>query len=332
MTSTGPYAAIAGTGSCVPEKVITNHDLEQMVETSDEWIRKRTGIVERRIADENTASSDLGSVAALRALEASGVEPKEVDCVVVPTITPDMAFPSTACFISRQLGIAGAPAMDVAAACAGFSYALHLASAMVRARVYRTVLVVATETLTKIVDWSDRTTCVLFGDAAGAVVLRATEEPKGVLYSEIGADAAYSDPDLLGVVAGGSRRPTSHATVANREHCIRMRGQEVFKIAVSMMPDIARRTLDNASLTVEDIALFIPHQANLRIIEAFSERLGIPMERTFVNIDRYGNTSSATAAVALDEGVREGRIQPGDNVLLLTFGAGWTWGATILRF
>jgi len=315
----------------LPEKVITNFDLEQMVDTSDEWIRKRTGIVERRISDENTASSDLGTVAAERALEAAGLSRADVECLIVSTVSPDMGFPSTACFIARNLGLRHVPAFDVAAACAGFSYALHMADGFIRSGVYRNVLVVAAETLTKFVDWTDRSTCVLFGDAAGAAVFAASDKPGGVLYSEIGAETEYSDPDLLGLVAGGSRRPTSERTVAEREHYIRMRGQEVFRLAVSIMPDITREALARAHTTPEEIALFIPHQANIRIIEAFSERLAIPMSRTFVNIDRYGNTSSATTAVSLDEAIRGGRVRTGDKVLLVTFGAGWTWGVNLLQ-
>lgn len=331
MESPTRHAVIVGTGSCLPDKVITNFDLEQMVETSDEWIRKRTGIAERRITDENTASSDLGTVAAQRALESAGLEPSDVDCLIVSTVSPDMGFPSTACFISRNLGLRRVPAFDVAAACAGFSYAVHMADGFIRSGAYRNALVVAAETLTKFVDWQDRATCVLFGDAAGAVVLAASEQPGGVLYSEIGAETEYADPDLLGLVAGGSRKPASEQTVANREHFIRMRGQEVFKIAVGFMPDITRDVLQRANASVDDIALFIPHQANVRIIEAFSERLSIPMSRIFVNIDRYGNTSSATAAVALDEAIRAGRLRVGDKTLLVTFGAGWTWGVNLLQ-
>jgi 3-oxoacyl-[acyl-carrier-protein] synthase-3 len=331
MESSERHALVVGTGSCLPEKVITNFDLEQMVETSDEWIRKRTGISERRISDEKTASSDLGTIAAERALDAAGLAPDEVDCLIVSTVSPDMGFPSTACFISRNLGLRHVPAMDVAAACAGFSYGLHMANGFIRSGIYRNVLVVAAETLTKFVDWRDRATCVLFGDAAGAAVFAASDKPGGILHSEIGAETEYSDPDLLGLIAGGSRKPTSDQTVANREHFIRMRGQEVFKIAVSVMPDITRDVLQRANTPVEDIALFIPHQANVRIIEAFSERLSIPMSRAFVNIDRYGNTSSATSAVSLDEAIRGGRVRPGDKVLLVTFGAGWTWGVNLLQ-
>lgn len=331
MDSSQRYAVLVGTGSCLPEKVITNFDLEQMVETSDEWIRKRTGIVERRISDEKTASSDLGTVAAQQALETAGMSPEKIECLIVSTVSPDMGFPSTACFISRNLGLRHVPAFDVAAACAGFSYAIHIANGFIRSGIYRNVLVVAAETLTKFVDWTDRSTCVLFGDAAGAVLLVASEEPRGILHSEIGAETEYSDPDLLGLIAGGSRKPASSQTVAHREHFIRMRGQEVFKIAVGMMPEIVRQVLRRANTPVEEIALFIPHQANIRIMEAFSERLAIPMSRTFVNIDRYGNTSSATVAVSLDEAIRGGRVRSGDKILLVTFGAGWTWGVNLLQ-
>ncbi|MBM3216657.1 ketoacyl-ACP synthase III [Candidatus Poribacteria bacterium] len=323
--------AVIGTGSELPTKVITNADLEQMVETSDEWIRKRTGIAERRITDESTASSDIGTAAAQRAIDDAGISASEIDCIICSTVSPDMGFPSTACFIANNLHLRHVPAFDLAAACAGYSYAIHVADGLIRSGVYRTVLVVAAETLTKFVNWSDRATCVLFGDASGAAVLRGTNEDRGVLHSEIGAETEYSDPELLGLVGGGSRLPASESTVRNRDHTIRMRGQEVFRLAVGMMPDVTQQVLDRAGIGVDAIDLFIPHQANVRIMEAFSERLGIPMERTFINIDRYGNTSSATAAVALDEALRTRRISRGGTVLIVTFGAGWTWGVNIIR-
>lgn len=330
MTEYPVHTAVVGTGSAVPEKVITNFDLEQMVDTSDEWIRKRTGIVERRIAEEHLASSDLGAVASQRALEAAGLAAGDIELIICSTISPDMPFPSTSCFIAKQIGATKAAAFDLAAACSGFSYALHVADGLIRSGVYRTILAVAAETLTRYVDWTDRSTCVLFGDAAGAAVLRA-DRRRGIYYSKVGADSDYSDPALLGVCAGGSRKPSSLETIQNREHYIRMRGQEVFKLAIGMMPEIARKVVAEAGLTMDDIALFIPHQANIRIMEAFSERLGVPMERVFVNIDRYGNTSSATAAVALDEAVRGGFVKSGEKALIVTFGAGWTWGVNILE-
>ncbi|MDA1190753.1 MAG: ketoacyl-ACP synthase III [Candidatus Poribacteria bacterium] len=330
------YAAVLGTGSAVPDKVITNHDLAQMVDTTDEWIRQRTGIVERRVAEEGIASSDLGALASSRALEAAGVDPNDLDMILCSTISPDMSFPSTACLISRALGIEKPiPAMDLAAACSGFSYGLQMADGLIRSGINEKVLVVAAETLTRYVDWTDRATCVLFGDAAGAVVLGATDpkagEETGILYSKLGSLSQYSDVSLLGVPAGGSRKPASAETVAGREHFIQMQGREVYKLAVSTLPDAASDTISEAGLTPDDIDLIIPHQANIRIMEAFVGRLGLTMDRVYVNIDKYGNTSSASAPLALDEAVRLGRAKKGDTVMLITFGAGFTWGANIVR-
>lgn len=324
-------AAIIGTGSAVPDKVLTNFDLEKMVDTSDEWIRRRTGIVERRIADEKTASSDLGLLAARRAIEDAGVDPLDLEAVIVSTVTPDHFFPSTACIIQGKLGARNAGAFDLSAGCAGFSYALAIADGFIRTGMMRTLLVIAAETLTKVTDWTDRSTCVLFGDAAGAAVVSATEEDKGILSSFLGAAGEYSDPYLLGMPAGGSRMPATHETVEKRLHYLKMQGREVFKLGVRMMPEAGFKALEIAGLTPQDVDLLIPHQANIRIIDAVGEKLGIPREKVYVNVDRYGNTSSSTVAVALDEVRRNGLVDEGDIILMVTFGSGMTYAGTVIK-
>ncbi|HEX30882.1 TPA: ketoacyl-ACP synthase III [Candidatus Poribacteria bacterium] len=324
-------AAIIGTGSAVPEKILTNFDLEKMVDTSDEWIRRRTGIVERRIADENTASSDLGFMAAQRAIEDAGVDPLDLEAVIVSTVTPDHFFPSTACIIQGRLGARNAGAFDLLAGCSGFSYALAIADSFIRTGMMKTLLVIAAETLTKVTDWTDRSTCVLFGDAAGAAVVSATEEDRGILSSFLGAAGEYSDPYLLGVPAGGSRMPATRETVERRLHYLKMRGKEVFKLGVRMMPEAGFKALEMAGLTPQDVDLLIPHQANTRIIDVVGEKLGIPKEKVYVNVDRYGNTSSATVAVALDEVRRNGIVGEGDVILMVTFGSGMTYAGTVIR-
>jgi len=324
--------AIVGTGSYVPPKVITNFDLEQMLDTSDEWIRRRVGIRERHVADDSTATSDLGVIAAQRALDAAGMGPEDVDLVLCSTVSPDMPFPSTACIISRELGIVShVPALDLGAACAGFSYAVHVADGLIRAGSHRTVLAIASETLTRFVDWTDRATCVLFGDGAGAAVLQAGDGESGIVYTRIGAESMYADPNLLSIPAGGSRKPPTEDTVRNREHTIHMEGRKLFKIAVSTMPEIALMVLDDAGFRVEDIDVFILHQMNVRIMETFAERLGISIDKLLINVDRYGNTSSASTILAFDEGIRGGRVKKGDRVFFLTFGAGWAWGAAVVE-
>ena len=329
----GPlYASILSTGSYVPPKKITNHDLEQMVDTTDEWIRTRVGILERRIAEEEAASSDLGVEASRRAIEAAGIAPSDIDLILCSTVSADMLFPSTACLIARGLGIEHeTPAADIAAACSGFSYGLHLANGMIRSGMHRTVLVTAAETLTRFVNWQDRSTCVLFGDAAGAAVVQASAEPGGILFSKIGSEPQYADPDILSVPAGGSRKPATQETVENREHTIRMEGRKLFKIAVSLMPEVILRVLEEAEMTPDDIDLLVPHQMNVRIMGALAKRTGIDLDRVCSVVDRYGNTSSASAALALDEAIAQGRVGPGSTVFLITFGAGWTWGANIVR-
>ena len=325
------YAAITGTGSYVPDNILTNFALEKMVNTSDEWIRQRTGIVERRIADEDMATSDLGIPAARQAIKMAEIDPLDIDMIIVGTVTPDALFPSTACYVQKGIGAKKAVAFDISAACAGFIYGLDLADGMIKSGRYDTILVIGGEIFNKILDWSDRGTCVLFGDGAGAAILQATDEPKGILSSYIGSDGDYSDANLLGMPAGGSRMPPSHETIDKKLHTIKMRGREVFKLGVRIMPEAAQHALNLAGLTVDDIDLLIPHQANMRIIEAVGDRLGIPREKVFVNVDKYGNTSAATTIIALDEAIREERAKPGDLVLMVTFGAGLTWGSTVIK-
>jgi len=324
-------SALIGTGSYAPEEILTNYDLEKMVDTSDEWIRRRTGMVERRIADKNTASSDLGIQASLKAIEMAGVNTKEIELIVVPTVTPDMLFPSTACFIQKGIGATKAAAFDLSAGCSGFLYGLVIADQFIKSGRYKTVLVIAAETLSKITDWTDRSTCVLFGDAAGAAILRATDEDKGIISSYLAADGRYSDYRLLGVPGGGSRHPATHETVDQRLHYIKMRGRRLFKLGVKAMAEAGLRALEAGNITLDDVALCIPHQANKRIIDAVGEYMGLPEEKMFVNVDKYGNTSSATMAVALDEAIRTGRVRPGDIVLIVAFGSGLTWAAIAIK-
>ena len=325
------FSAMIGTGSYVPPNVLTNIDLERMVGTNDDWIRRRTGIIERRIADKNTASSDLGICAARKAIEKAEIHPLDIDAVVVATVTPDMVFPSTACFIQSALGAKNACAFDMLAACSGFTYAASIADGLIKSGIYNTVLVVATDVFSKITDWTDRSTCVLFGDAAGAAVLQATSENKGILASYLGADGDYADTNFLAVPAGGSRYPASHKTIKKRMHYIKMNGREVFKLGIKMMAESALRSLELAQLTIEDVDLFIPHQANIRMIEAVGEKLGIPSEKLYLTLQKYGNTSGATTIVALDEAIREGVVREGNIVLMATFGGGSTWGGTVVK-
>ncbi len=325
------HAAITGTGSYLPERVVTNYDLERMVDTSDEWIRQRTGIVERRIADDDIATSDLCVNAARWAIKNANIDPLDIELILVATVTPDTFFPSTACYVQKGIGAKNAAAMDLSAACAGFLYGLDLADGLIKSGRYNTVLVVGGEVFNNIVDWDDRSTCVLFGDGAGAAVVEATDEPKGVLASYIGSDGDYADINLLGIPAGGSRMPITEAAIDQKLDKLKMNGREVFKLGVRLMPEAAQRVLSKAEVGVEEIDLLIPHQANLRIIEAVGDRLGVPREKVYINVDKYGNTSAATVIIALDEAIREGRAKPGDLLLFVTFGAGLTWGSTLLR-
>lgn len=322
-------AGIIGTGKQVPDKVLTNQDLERMVDTNDEWITQRVGIKERRIAAPEETSSRLGVQAAQKALADAGVTPKEVDLIITATITPDVPWPATACFIQRELGATRAACFDIEAACTGYVVALSLARNFIATGMYRTVLVVAAETLSRITDWQDRNTAVLFGDAAGAAVVRAVAAPRGILATYIGADG--SKGELLELPAGGSRRPASHETVDQRLHYMKMKGNEVFKHAARAMAHANQEVLTKAGMSIEQIDLLIPHQANMRIIEAAARLSNLPMERVYLTLAKYGNTSAATTAVALDEARREGRVGQGSLVLLVAFGGGFTWGACLMR-
>jgi 3-oxoacyl-[acyl-carrier-protein] synthase III len=321
---------IASTGSCTPSKVLTNQDLERMVDTSDEWITTRTGIKERRISDADTAASDLAEPASRRALERAGVRPEEIDAIVVATVTGDYWFPSTACLIQARLGATRAFCMDVMAGCSGFLYACQTGRALISSHMAETVLVVGVEMLTKITDWQDRGTCVLFGDAAGAAVLRPGDDQHQIIGLRLGADG--TNASLIELPGGGSRHPMTHEGLDQHQNFIRMKGNEVFKLGVRTMEDVGRQVLQEAGYGVEDLSLLITHQANMRIIEATAKRLEVPPEKMFNNIHKYGNTSSASVPLALDEAIAEGKVHPGDLVLIVVFGAGLTWGACLLRW
>src|SRR6266481_4860474 len=315
-------ARIIGIGAYAPKRILTNEELERMVETSDEWIVQRTGIRERHIVDENEATSDLAIRAAQQALERAQVEPGEIDLIVVGTTTGDMAFPTTANIVQHRLGCKNAGSMDVYAACSGSIYSLSIGSQYIQTGKYKTVLCIGAECLSRIVDYTDRGTCILLADAAGAVVLRPSDGDAGILDTDLYSDGRYGD--LLIQPAGGSRHPATPETIDKRMHFARMKGNEVFKVAV--------RILTRNGFTAQDLALFVPHQANLRLIEAAAKRLKFPMDRVFVNVDRYGNTGAASVYVALEEAWASKRLNPGDLVLMAAFGGGFTWGAALLRW
>jgi len=319
---------VAGLGAYVPEKVLTNADLEQMVDTTDEWIVTRTGIRERRIAAENEAASDLSLAAARRALEKAGVSPSSLDMIIVATVTGDMPFPATASIVQHALGAERAGAFDLSAGCTGFIYALAVGSSMVGVGVCDTVLVVGVDVLSKITNWKDRSTCVLFGDGAGAAVLKPGGEHSRFLAFDLGSDGGGAD--LLKIPAGGSRKPITVEAVQAGEQYIQMCGSEVFKFAVRIIVQATQSVLAKCGLKTTDIDAFVAHQANIRIIESAVARLGLPPEKVVVNVDRYGNTSSASIPIALEEAEREGKIRPGDLVVVVGFGAGLSWGAAAL--
>jgi 3-oxoacyl-[acyl-carrier-protein] synthase III len=323
-------AHIVGWGMAVPERVLNNHDLCTMVDTSDEWIRQRTGIVERHIAGDGETTFSLALRAAQAALEVANLDPTRLDLIVVATVTPDYAFPATACLMQDALGAESAAAFDLSAGCSGFVYALGLVADLIAAGTYRHCLVVGAETLSRITDWTDRNTCVLFGDGAGAVVLQANGAPGGILSSVLGADG--SGKDLLFQPAGGSARPASIETVQARQHTVQMDGRQVFRFATRIMPHASRRVLSRAGVTVEDVSLVIPHQANDRILQAAARNLGIDEERIFSNLSWYGNTSSASIPMALCEAIEQGLVKRDDLLLLVGFGAGLTWAAAAIRW
>jgi 3-oxoacyl-[acyl-carrier-protein] synthase-3 len=323
-------AHIVGWGMAVPERVLTNDELATMVDTSDEWIRQRTGIAERHVAAEGETTFTLGLQAAQAALEVADLDPVRLDLIIVATVTPDYLLPSTACLLQDALGAERAAAFDLSAGCSGFMYGLSLAADLLGAGCYQYVLVVGAETLSRITDWSDRNTCVLFGDGAGAVVLQSSEAPGGILSSVLGADG--SGGELLIQPAGGSARPATLETVAAKQHTVRMEGRQVFRFATRVMPEASRQVLSRAGLTIEEVSLFVPHQANDRILQSAARGLGVPEERMFSNLARYGNTSAASIPIALCEAIEQGLVHRDDVILCVGFGAGLTWAATVIRW
>jgi 3-oxoacyl-[acyl-carrier-protein] synthase-3 len=326
----GRSCSIVGVGSYVPARILTNHELEKMVETSDEWITTRTGIKERRIAADNEFTSDMASHAAERAMKMAGVTGADIDLVIVATITPDMPFPATACLVQKKIGATRAAAFDLEAACSGFIYGLEVGQQFIMSRTYNTVLVIGAEKISSIVDWKDRNTCVLFGDGAGAAVLQNRENSHGLLTAVMGADGDKAE--LLFMPGGGSRCPATKESVDARLHYLQMDGKQAFKNAVQAMESAANEALKRCELDITKIKCIIPHQANLRIVDAVAERLGAKPEQLFCNLEKYGNTSAASVAIALDEAVSSGKLSRGDLILLVVFGAGLTWGAAVIEW
>lgn len=322
-------ARIVSTGMAVPEKVLTNFDLERMVDTSDAWIKERTGMSERRIADENTAASDLALQASKQALERAGLHAEQLDAILVATITPDYPFPATACLLQHKLGSPGTMAFDLSAACTGFLYGLSIAQAYIESGLYKNVLLVGVDVLSKVVDWTDRNTCVLFGDGAGAAILQPSDDT-GIYKTILGSDG--SSAELLYQRTGGSKYPFTESAIQDKSHCLYMNGRNIFKQAVKVMSQSCKDVLEQCNKKIEDVKLVIPHQANMRIIEAISERLNIPMAQIYVNVHKYANTSAATIPMALHEAEVEGKVQNGDTLLFVSFGGGLTWGATLLEY
>ncbi len=321
---------IISTGSYLPERILTNFDLEKIVDTSDEWITERTGIKERRIASEDQAASDLAYEASRLALEKASLKAEDIDLLIAATVTGDMPFPSTACILQHRLGAKNAAAFDINAACSGFLYGLYVADSFIRSGMHKRVLIIGAEVLSKITDWEDRTTCILFGDGAGAAIVEPTEEERGIISMHINSDGGMWD--LLHMPGGGSRYPVSKDSIDKRLHYIKMKGNETFKVAVRTLEDLVLRVLKDNKLDPSQLSLLIPHQANLRIIQATAERLGLPMDKVLINLDKYGNTSAASIPIALDEAVMTGRIKDGDYILLEAFGGGLTWASALIKW
>ncbi len=320
-----------GIGSYAPQKILSNQELAKIVDTSDEWIRSRTGIRERRIAQNGESCSDMGARAARAAIAQANLKPEDIDLLIVATMTPDMLFPSTACIIQTKLGLRNIPCFDVGAACSGFLYTLEIGCQMMKSGDYRNALIIGAEKLSSILDWQDRSTCVLFGDGAGAVVLTSVDRPGiGILGTSLAANGA--DGKILNMPGGGSNEPATTKSVLERRHYLKMMGREVFKIAVRVMEQSALDLLVRHNIKPEEVDCIIPHQANMRIIELMSSRMGLPMEKFPINLDRYGNTSAASIPLALDEAYQEGRIKSGDYVLLIAFGAGLTWASSLIKW
>jgi 3-oxoacyl-[acyl-carrier-protein] synthase III len=322
--------SIIGTGSYLPKRVLTNLDLEKIVETTDEWIRTRTGISERRIAGKEESTSDMATNAARAAMEQAQVTADEIDLIIVATVTPDMAFPATACWVQKNLGAFKAACFDVSAACSGFLYALEIAQQFISTHVYNTILIIGADKLSSIIDWTDRNTCVLFGDGAGAAILRNRANSHGVIATYMGSDGEFTD--ILCMPGGGSRTPITPENVDQKLNTIKMQGKETYKQAVTAMSTAADKALELAGLTSQDIACVIPHQANIRIIEAIAHRMNLPMEKFYVNLGRYGNTSAGAVAIALDEAHRSNRIKINDYILLVVFGGGLTWASSVVQW
>jgi len=323
-------AKIIGTGSCLPDKVVTNFDIEKMVDTNNEWIVERTGISSRRVASKDEAASDFAFAASRRALKDAGVKPEDLDLILVGTFTGDAPFPTVGNILQARLGAVNAVGFDISATCSGFIYVMSIVDAYVRSGRYKKILAVGVDVLTKFLDWTDRGTCILFGDGAGAAVLEPSENSSGIIDVNIGSDGTLGD--MLYLPGGGSRMPASRDTVDRGEHYIKMNGNEVFKVAVKTMERISVEILENNNVDPSDVSIMIPHQANVRIIQAVAKRLRMPMEKIYINLDRYGNTSAGTIPIALDEAAREGRIKKGDIVLMAAFGGGLTWGSALYRW
>ena len=323
-------AGVIGIGGYVPDKILSNFDMEKIVDTSNEWIVTRTGIKERRVSAEDQATSDLAAVAAQRAIASAGISAEEVELIIVATLTPDSNMPSTACIVQDKIGAVNAAAFDLGAACTGFIYAMVVGKQFVESGVYKNVLVIGAEVMSKVLDWEDRSTCVLFGDGAGAALLGVVDEEEGILSFELGSDG--SGHDCLKIPAGGSRIPASIESVNSRLHYLTMAGPEVFKFAVRAMPGSSKRVIEKAGIGIEDVDVIVPHQANMRILEASAKRLQCPMEKIFVNLDKYGNMSGGSIPYALYEAYTQNKIKKGDTVLMVGFGAGLTWGALLLKW
>lgn len=321
---------ILSTGSYVPPKVLTNFDLEKMVDTSDEWITERTGIKERHIVDDNTTTSDLVVEATKIALDKANLSTKDLDCIIVATASPDTIYPSTACWVQKKLNITNIPAFDLSAACSGFIYALDIGANFIESGKYKYILVAGAEVMSKVVNWEDRNTCVLFGDGAGVCIITKSEDDSCILSSYLGADGSLGE--LLIQPAGGTLHPASFETVEKKMHSVHMKGREVFKFAVKHMTEAALKALESANVKIEDIKIFIPHQANLRIVDATCERVNIPIEKTHLIIQKYGNVPAASIPLTLDDAIEKNKIHRGDLILIAGFGAGFTWGSAVLRY
>jgi len=329
MISENIKVGILGLGSYLPERILTNKELEKMVDTTDDWIMERTGIKERRIARADEATSDMATEAAKRALENAKLKPEDLDLIIVATITPDMFFPATACLVQQKIGARQVPAFDISVACSGFIYGIAIANQFIKSGTYKHALVVAAEKLSSVTDWQDRSTCVLFGDGAGAAVLGPVDKG-GILSVYLGADGRQGE--LIKMPAGGSKIPATHKSVDERQHFIKMNGTELFRHAVKIMADAALKATQPLGLKAEDISLVIPHQANIRILNAVAKRMGLTSDKIYLNIAKYGNMSAASSAVALVEAVKEGRVKKGDKILLDAFGGGLTWGAMVVEW